>query len=105
MGVCLGVRFAVMDKAVRMSSPCVRGALCGPISSYSSLAYNLKGQGKYAERMSKGEASCAVGPGRDGAGGGNALFGKPLQPLLCVVKSVIGVEAEASGRVHLGKIG
>src|SRR5262245_36031446 len=47
--------------------------------------------------MSKGEASCAVGRGSDGTGGGNIFWGKPLQPYLRGLESTVSVVAEAGG--------
>jgi hypothetical protein len=51
----------VFDKAVWKASRCVQGALCGSI-----------------RRMSKGEASCAVGLGRDGRVVATLVWGEIL---------------------------
>ncbi len=65
-GMCLGVRFAVLDKAVRASPPYIRGALCGPSSGDE-----------------QGSGVLCAGPCRDGAGAGHAFGGESLQPLRC----------------------
>src|SRR5262249_33886155 len=77
------------DKAVRTSSPCVRGVPLGPIRG-----------------MSTGEASGAVGSGSDGTRSGSAFFkenrcNRSFEGVL----SAAGVAAEAPEGAPLGKIG
>src|SRR5207248_3257636 len=77
-GVCLGVRLAALDKAVRTSSSESEGRTSGRLRA-----------------MSEGEASCALGSGGDGVGTGGALWEKSLQPFLRVGNLSGGVAAEA----------
>jgi hypothetical protein len=62
VGVCLGVNFAAFAKAVRTSSPCVRGALCGPISAEeqgrSVLCGGLRPRRGGLRRRFLGETRC-----------------------------------------------
>jgi hypothetical protein len=88
-GVGLGLRFAALDKSVRTSSPCVCGVPLGWISGY--------------ER--RRSVWCAGLRPRWG-GYWRRFLGENRWNLLFVwVGSPSGVAADASGGVHLGKIG
>ena len=55
--------------------------------------------------MSKGEASCAVGLGSDGTGGGNAFLGKILAIAPSEARINLQRRSRGPGEGHLGKIG
>src|SRR5262245_28059761 len=55
--------------------------------------------------MSKGEGSCALDSGCDGAGVGGALWGKTVATVPPRGNMAAGVAADAPGRVRLGKTG
>src|SRR5262249_27886001 len=58
-----------------------------------------------ANPHNEGEASCAVGSGRDGAASGGVFEGKIVATVPSGVNSTGEVAAEAPGDVYLGKIG
>jgi hypothetical protein len=55
--------------------------------------------------LNEGDASCAVGSGRGGAGAGGAFWGKIVAIVPPRGNIPAGVAADAPGGLHLGKTG
>src|SRR5262249_19373056 len=99
-GVCLGVRFAALDKAVRASSPSVRGAPLGPISGDEPRRRALCGglrprRGGYRRRF-VGENRCD-----QSAGWVTSPAGVAAEPPGAFIWEKSGSDVRHPGETHL----